>query len=221
MRKLDWKQDGSDLMDEAEIYYLEAINTHRWGRRTYKQDVQYAFRATNSETETKEEKEKPKNNSYEEMIRALTAQLQEQTAAFTARWSGLNANSQQDMDKRYAWKRVPPKSGEPSTKKMYSDGKNKIYHWCLHHNQWTIHTKAECKRLKPTRGKKDYYKKDKKAIKRQNFKDKKQAFIQAKAAYEACLGMDSEEEQDTMDSDNDKGSNRSASSYSSEGSNDS
>ncbi len=28
MRKLDWKQDGSDLMDEAEIYYLEAINTH-------------------------------------------------------------------------------------------------------------------------------------------------------------------------------------------------
>jgi hypothetical protein len=29
MRKLDWKQDGSDLMQEAEIYYLEAINTHR------------------------------------------------------------------------------------------------------------------------------------------------------------------------------------------------
>ncbi len=48
--------------------------------------------------------------------------------------------------------------------------------------------------------------KDKKAIKRQNFKDKKQAFIQAKAAYEACLGMDSDEEQDTMDSDNDEGS---------------
>jgi hypothetical protein len=75
MRKLDWKQDGSDLMDEAEIYYLEAINTHRWGRKAYKQDVQYAFKATSSETETKEEKEKPKNNSYEEMIKALTAQL--------------------------------------------------------------------------------------------------------------------------------------------------
>ncbi len=76
------------------------------------------------------------------------------------------------MDKRYAWKRVPPKNGEPSTKKMRSDGKDKIYHWCPHHNQWTIHTAAECKRSKPTRGKKDYYKKDKKAIKRQNFKDK-------------------------------------------------
>ncbi len=72
--------------------------------------------------------------------------------------------------------------------------------------QWTIHTAAECKRVKTTRGKKDYNK-NKKAIKRQNFKDKQQAFIQAKAAYEACLGTDSDEEQDTIDSDNDKGSN--------------
>jgi hypothetical protein len=71
--------------------------------------------------------------------------------------------------------------------------------------------------LKPTRGKKDY--KNKKAIKRQNFKDKKQAFIQAKAAYEACLAEDSDDERDFMDSDNNKGSNRSASTYSSEGSN--
>jgi hypothetical protein len=153
------------------------------------------------------------------MIRALTAQLQEQTAAYTARWSGPSTNTQQDMDKRYTWKRVPPKSGEPSTKRMYSDGKNKSYHWCPHHNEWTIHTAVECKRSKPTRGKKDY--KNKKAIKRQNFKDKKQAFIQAKAAYEACLGADSDDERDSMDSDNDEGSNQSASSYSSEGSNDS
>jgi cytochrome P450 len=29
MRKLDWKQDGSDLMEDAEIYYQETINTHR------------------------------------------------------------------------------------------------------------------------------------------------------------------------------------------------
>jgi hypothetical protein len=174
MRKLDWKQNGSDLMEEAEIYYQEAINTHRWGRKVYKQDVQYAFKA-NSEAETKEEKEKPSVSSYEEMIKALTAQLQEQTAAYTARWSGTTPNTQQDMDKKYAWKRMPPKSGEPSTKRMYSDGKHKTYYWFPHHEQWTIHTPAECKRLKPTRGKKDY--KNKKVIKRQDFKKKKQAFI--------------------------------------------
>jgi hypothetical protein len=78
MRKLDWKQDGSDLMEEAEKYYQEAINTHRWGeKKTYRHDVQYAFKATNSEKETKEEKEKPQANNYEEMNKALTAQLQE------------------------------------------------------------------------------------------------------------------------------------------------
>jgi hypothetical protein len=176
--------------------------------------VQYEFKATNSDTETKEEKEKPLVGSYEEMLKALTAQLQE-TVANTARWSG--PNTQQDMDKKYAWKRMPPKSGEPSTKRVYSDGKQKTYHWYPHHNQWTIHAPADCKRLKPTRGKKDY--KSRQAIKRQDFKDKKQAFIQAKAAYEACLNKDSDDEQDSMDSDNDEGSNQSASSYSSEGSN--
>jgi hypothetical protein len=102
MRKLDWKQDGSDLMEEAEIYCQEAINTHKWGKKAYRQDVKYAFKATNSETETKEEKEKPLVSSYEEMIKALTAQLQEQTAAYTARWSGPSSNSKQGMDKKYA-----------------------------------------------------------------------------------------------------------------------
>ncbi len=42
MRKLDWKQDGSDLMEEAEVYYQEAINTHKWGRKTHKPDVHYS-----------------------------------------------------------------------------------------------------------------------------------------------------------------------------------
>jgi hypothetical protein len=32
MRKIDWKEDGSDLMDDAEIYYQEAINTHKGER---------------------------------------------------------------------------------------------------------------------------------------------------------------------------------------------
>jgi hypothetical protein len=36
------------------------------------------------------------------MIKALTAQLQEQTAAYTARWSGPSSNSKQGMDKKYA-----------------------------------------------------------------------------------------------------------------------
>jgi len=51
MRKLEWQQDGRDLMDEAEVYYQEAINTHRSGKKTHKQDVVYAFRTEESESE--------------------------------------------------------------------------------------------------------------------------------------------------------------------------
>jgi hypothetical protein len=216
MRKLDWKEDGSDLMEEAEIYYQEALNTHRWGKRTHRQEVQYAFKAISSETENEAEtevKEKLTINSYEEIIKALTAQLQEQITANVTRWSGTGSN--QNMEKKYAWKRTPPKSGEPSTKKVYSDGKTKVYHWCTYHSQWTVHSPAECKRLKSGR-KKEY--KDRKAFKKQDFKDKKQAYIQAKAAYQACMNKHSSSEDSDSD---DEDSNKSFTSYSSEGSNES
>jgi len=57
-------------------YIIKKPSTHRWGKKACRHDVQYAFKATNSEMETKQEKEKPQADSYEEMIKALTAQLQ-------------------------------------------------------------------------------------------------------------------------------------------------
>jgi hypothetical protein len=61
MRKLDWKQDGSDLMEEAETYYQEAISTNRWGRKAHKQEIQYAFKSVESGEETEEERRKRRN----------------------------------------------------------------------------------------------------------------------------------------------------------------
>jgi hypothetical protein len=72
MRKLDWKQDGCDLMEEAEVYYQEAMNTYSWGRKPQKHEVVYAFRAEESEPEV--ERQQPRN-TYEDTIKALTAQL--------------------------------------------------------------------------------------------------------------------------------------------------
>jgi hypothetical protein len=51
MRKLDWKQDGRNLMEEAELYYQEAFNTYRWGKQAHRQEVIFAFKATRSEIE--------------------------------------------------------------------------------------------------------------------------------------------------------------------------
>jgi len=136
MRKLDWKQDGSGLMEEAEIYYKEAMNTHRWRKKAYRPDVQYAFKSTTSDDEwTKIEKEKPESRTHEDEIRALTAKLNEYTTAFNSRWSVLNDDS---MDKKYAWKKTPPKNGEPSTKKVHVNGVSKTYYWCPYHQQWTV-----------------------------------------------------------------------------------
>lgn len=47
----------------------------------------------------------------------------------------------QRQKKDEAWKRLPPKSGEATTKTVGE----KTYHWCLHHMAWTIHTPGECK----------------------------------------------------------------------------
>jgi hypothetical protein len=142
MKQIDWKEDGGDLMENAKVYYQEAINTHRWGEKASRQEVQYAFEAVESGTETKVEKKKPKVESYEETIKALTAQLKEYATAYTARWSG--SNQTQALDKKYAWKRVPPKAGEPSVKKVHAYGKSKTKYWCPYHNQWTIHSPSEC-----------------------------------------------------------------------------
>jgi hypothetical protein len=132
---------------------------------------------TENETET-EVKEKLTISSYEETIKALTAQLQEQITANAASWRGSSIN--QNMEGKYAWKRVPPRSGEPSAKKVYSDGITKTYHWCPYHSQWTIHSPAECKRLKSGRNKKEY--KDRKAFKIQDFKEKKASLHPSKGS---------------------------------------
>ncbi len=177
--------------------------------------MQYAFKSTTSDDEwTKVEKEKNESRTYEDEIKAFTAKLKECTTAYTTRWSGPNEDS---MDKKYTWKKIPPKNGDPSTKKVHVNGVSKTYYWCPHHQQWTVHSPKECKRLPVGKGRKNQ--KDKKVIKRSLFKEKKQAYIQAKAAYVACMNVSTDDEEGTSNSDNDEDSNKSVSAYSSEDSN--
>jgi hypothetical protein len=215
MRKIDWRVDGSDLMEDAEVYYQEAINTHRWGKKTQKQDVVYAFKAESDE----EVNEPETTNSFEETIKALSAQLREYTEANTARSKNVkfdDVKAIQEEDDKYAWKLIPPKDKEPTVKRMLVDGITKTYYWCPNHHQWTIHKPSECKRQTSKNKKKQAKMKIKK---RENFKAKKKAYMQAKAAYQACKYESSEEDVELSNSDYDEDSNKSVSTYSSEGSN--
>ena len=47
-----------------------------------------------------------------------------------------------ERQKKYeAWKKTPPKDGEPTNKTV--DGK--LFQWCIHHMAWFLHTSSGCR----------------------------------------------------------------------------
>jgi hypothetical protein len=50
-------------------------------------------------------------------------------------------SNKKNQKKDEAWKKVPPKDGEPK-KKEHGDLTS---HWCEHHMAWTVHKPADCK----------------------------------------------------------------------------
>jgi predicted RNA-binding protein YlxR (DUF448 family) len=96
-------------------------------------------------------------SAEEEQILALTAQIgdlkKEKSALADKAKKGGSKNKQGDgkkakeaakMAERYAWKLVPPETGEPRTKEV----NGKTYHFCMHHNDgkgaWVIHHPDKC-----------------------------------------------------------------------------
>jgi hypothetical protein len=49
-------------------------------------------------------------------------------------------SNKQRQKRDEAWKKVPPASGEPTTKKV----RTKDFHWCAHHMAWTVHHPNKC-----------------------------------------------------------------------------
>jgi hypothetical protein len=82
----------------------------------------------------------------QEQILALTAQVNQlrlppkKSALSNPKKNG--SKSKQDREKKWAWKKILPKEGDPVTKVV--DGKS--YHLaCAHHpKQWVCHTTEEC-----------------------------------------------------------------------------
>jgi hypothetical protein len=177
-KQIDWKQDGSDLMEEAEQYYQELRTTRAWGTRG-KCPITYALSATyeledDQEPEDMEDKENAVKLTKEDLV-ALAAQMQK-----------LQPPGKQEN--KYSWKYKPRKDGEPNTKKVFQDGEKKIYYWCTHQKMWTRHKPSECKRY-PGRTE---------IRKKQSYKDRKKAYVQAKAALlNMKFSSDSEEDSNT------------------------
>ena len=54
--------------------------------------------------------------------------------------TGEGTNKQRQKQDE-AWKKVPPKAGKLSTKKI----RNKEFHWCKHHMAWTMYPSTDCR----------------------------------------------------------------------------
>jgi hypothetical protein len=55
---------------------------------------------------------------------------------------GNNPSKKFTDEDKWAWNKVPPKEGEPQSKKMPDF--DKIHHWCEYHQAWVVHTPVSC-----------------------------------------------------------------------------
>jgi hypothetical protein len=182
-------------MEDAEDLYRELQETGDWNRNS-KKKVMFAYTAVDeNEVESYQHDPNKSNPKAENLSEKFNA---EELTAFLA-----NLKDSDNKENRYKWKYKPPKNGEPSTKKVLQDGKRKVYHWCVYHKQWTLHKPSECKRY-PTKRLRN----EDKEQRNTEFKRKKQAYLEAKAALEAfSFKTDSESSDD--ESVNKEGSNTS------------
>jgi hypothetical protein len=210
MKQKNWKEDGSDLMEEAELYYKEAKQTGKWGKKASNIDTMYAFQATKVDGKRKhDESEEDEEETSLSEIAALTAQLKEYNEA--KKWEKESGTRREEREAKYKWKIKPPKDGESTTKKVMSNGKTKKYHWCEYHKLWTIHSPKECKR-QPT-GK---YKASKGSKGKKNkYSQKKKAYMDVKAAISALthLDIDSDDDSNISPSESEYDSNTSSSTF--------
>jgi hypothetical protein len=182
-KQLDWKQDGSDLMEEAEQYYLELKITSSWQPKSKGNEI-YALECTMPDESENSEESKTEQPSDKEtsMLMALATQMKKMK----------QKKKNKPKNDKYKWKLIPPKGGEQNTKKIFQDGQKKIYYWCPHHCMWNKHSPQECKRLPVGNRIKD--------SKASYYKTTRKAYIEGKAALLAMpLSSDSEVEQDSND----------------------
>jgi hypothetical protein len=191
VRQKDWKEDGSELMEEAELYYKEAKSTGNWGKKSSNVDTMYAFQATRDEVyevELEKDRKLEAINDTLSDLSVFTAQLKQYNE--NNKWDKEHNGADKDGDSKYKWKLKAPKDGESTSKMVLTDGKRKKYHWCEYHKLWTIHSPKECRKQATGKykGKKGGSKKTSK------YSLKKKAYMDVKAALATLIEQDSNDD---------------------------
>jgi hypothetical protein len=139
LKQIEWKEDASDLMDEAESFYLNLREGRSWKKPHDDRPRAYALKASDASVSSDSTQEGAMDSS-------ALKKLKSQIRAFAA-------TEKQLREQKYKWKQVPPKDGESTTKKVLVDGVRKKYYWCVHHKAWTLHSPQECRKSEENRKK--------------------------------------------------------------------
>ena len=126
--------DGADIVPDklmrlAENKYASLVERGLWGGQSAEQKQIIALTTTISKLQNSMKIKKPP--------KADAGNNKEKGKGKNKSDKAKNKN--RNNDEKWAWKTVPPSNGE-TTKKF--GGKD--YHWCPHHEAWTLHTPAKC-----------------------------------------------------------------------------
>ena len=107
--------NGNELMELAESYYKDAIATSEW----------------------------LKLSDDEQKIVALEAEIQDlrKGKKFYRKDTGRPQPRKTGKQDKWAWKKVPPKSGASNNRQF----QKKTYYWCPQHKLWCLHKPEDCR----------------------------------------------------------------------------
>jgi hypothetical protein len=126
--------DARDFMEAAKKHYTDALLAKEWMQADDEQQTILALQTEVRELKASKAKGKYSSDKHK-------------------------GGSTKKRPSEWDWKHVPPKFGEPNTKKY----KGKLYYWCKNHSLWCLHKPKECKlnenieedKKKKVKGKKD------------------------------------------------------------------
>ena len=167
LKQLEWKDDASDLMDEAESFYLNLREGRSWKKPHDDRARAYALKASDASVSSDSSQDMGPSTS-----KKPSSTLEKYVKAYAA-------TEKQLREQRYKWKQIPPKDGESTTKRVLVDGVRKKYYWCVNHQAWTLHSPQECRKSEENR------KKRKSPNKHEGSSKKKRTYDKARIAFEA------------------------------------
>ena len=167
LKQTEWKEDASDLMDEAESFYLNLREGRSWKKPHDNRARVYALKASDASVSS---------DSTQDMEPGIS---KKQSSTLKKYVKAFAASQRELREQKYKWKQVPPKDGESTTKRVLVDGVRKKYYWCVNHKAWTLHSPQECRKSEENR------KKRKSPNKHEGSSKKKRTYDKARIAFEA------------------------------------